>query len=83
MSLLYKVGVDEGDKGSYQISFQQRNSDLERSLISHKRNNEQLGNHVNEQVNTMVQLDSKPVINYKIWGTSGAILSDILANRIR
>ena len=32
------------------LYFQQKNSDLERNLTSHKRNNEQLGNHVNEQV---------------------------------
>lgn len=32
---------------------QQRNYDLERSLSSHKRNNEQLGNHVNEQVGSL------------------------------
>ena len=36
------------------LLFQQRNSDLERNLTSHKRNNEQLGNHVNEQVNKSI-----------------------------
>ncbi|CAB4017511.1 golgin subfamily A member 2-like [Paramuricea clavata] len=40
-------------------ALEQRNSDLERNLTSHKRNNEQLGNHVNEQRKQIIQLQEQ------------------------
>lgn len=40
-------------------ALEQRNSDLERSLSSHKRNNEQLGSHVNEQRKQIIQLQEQ------------------------